>query len=457
LRELERHFPEELAVIGVHSPKFPAERDSASLRAAVQRLDLHHPVVNDADQRVWQEYAVRAWPTLMFVDPAGRVFGKHEGEFPLEPVRDLIAEAIAEYDAAGLLRRGTLALDPLPAGGGGLRFPGKVLADAAGDRLFIADTGHHRIVVTDLDGRAQTVIGSGEAGLADGPIGDARFNGPQGLALGPDGRLYVADTENHAVRAIDLGTGQVTTVAGTGEQGYDRSGGPARETALSSPWDLAFFADRLWVAMAGTHQLWALDLASGLIEAAAGTGAESIHDGPLREATFAQPSGLSAHGGVLYVADSETSAVRRVDPAANRVRRLVGRGLFVFGDQDGTGDMARLQHPLGVAATTEGGGPVVYVADAYNSKIKRLDPTTRTIASLAGRGGDDAERAFGHADGAFADALFWEPGGLSLAGRRLYVADTNNHAVRVLDLDQRVVKTVAIQAEPSGRQRPARA
>jgi DNA-binding beta-propeller fold protein YncE len=445
LRELERIFAHELVVVGVHSPKFPAERVPANLHAAVQRLGLHHPVVDDADFQVWQSYAVRAWPTLMFVDPAGRVFGKHEGEFPLEAVLELIGDAIHEYDEAGLLRRGPLEHDPLPPGGGALRFPSKVLADAAGGRLFVADSGHHRIVVTDLDGRVVQVVGSGEAGLRDGARESARFDGPQGVALGPDGRLYVADTENHAVRAVDLEAGQVTTVAGTGAQGYDRTGGPALETALSSPWDVAFLGDRLWVAMAGTHQLWALDLAAGTIEAAAGTGAESIHDGSLQEATFAQPSGLSALDGVFYVADSETSAVRRVDPVSDRVRRLVGRGLFDFGDQDGTGDMARLQHCLGVAAATEDGGPVVYVADSYNSKVKRLDAATRTITSLAGRGEKDSEQAHGNEDGPFETARFWEPGGLSLAGRRLYVADTNNHAVRVLDLDRREVTTLPIE------------
>jgi sugar lactone lactonase YvrE len=442
---LERLFPDEVVVIGVHSAKFTAERVPANLRAAVQRLGIHHPVVGDPDHAVWQSYAVRAWPTLMFVDPAGRVWGKHEGEFPLEPVRDLLAEAIREYDEAGLMRRGPLPREPLPSAGGALRFPGKVLADAAGDRLFVADTGHHRVVVTDLGGRIRRTIGSGEPGLEDGPLVTARFNGPQGLALGPDGRLYVADTENHAIRAVDLAQGTVETVAGTGEQGYERSGGPARQTALSSPWDVAFVGDLLWIAMAGTHQLWTLDLAAGVVAVAAGTGAESIHDGALRETTFAQPGGLAALDGALYVADSESSALRRVDPGTDRVRRLIGRGLFDFGDRDGTGDMARLQHPLGVAATSEDDGPVVYVADTYNSKIKRLDAATRTIAALAGRGGDDAALAHGQADGPFEEARFWEPGGLSLAGRRLYVADTNNHAVRVLDLERREVGTLTIE------------
>ena len=387
MRELEHEFAEELVVIGVHSAKFTAEGVSQNLRAAVQRLELHHPVINDGEHQVWEEYAVRAWPTLMLVDPRGRVFAKHEGEFPLEPMRVALAGLIAQYDAEGILDRRPLTLDPLPPGGGTLRFPGKVLADAASDRLFIADSGHNRILVADLEGRVTTAIGDGEPGFVDGPAEQARFDHPQGLALDAASEtLYVADEPNHAIRAIDLASGQVTTVAGTGEQGYDRlGGGPGREVALSSPWDLALVGQRLWIAMAGTHQLWALDLATGQVGVAAGTGAESIHDGPLREATFAQPSGLSALGGVLYVADSESSAVRSVDPANDQVRRLVGRGLFDFGDVDGVAGQARLQHPLGVAATTEDGAPLVYVADTYNDKLKRLDPVDSPGHVVGGR------------------------------------------------------------------------
>jgi DNA-binding beta-propeller fold protein YncE len=438
LRELERAFPDELVVIGVHSNKFPAESVSRNLRAAVQRLDLHHPVVNDGEHQVWDQYAVRAWPTLMLVDPRGRVFAKHEGEFPLEPMRVALADLIAQYDAEEILDRRPLPLDPLPPGGGALRFPGKVLADAASNRLFIADSGHNRILVADLTGRVTTTIGAGERGFGDGPAAQARFDRPQGLALDAAGEmLFVADEANHAIRAIDLASGLVTTIAGTGEQGYDRLGGPGREVALSSPWDLARVGQRLWIAMAGTHQLWALDLATGRIGVAAGTGAESIHDGPLLEATFAQPSGLSALDGVFYVADSESSAVRGVDRANDQVRRLVGRGLFDFGDVDGVASQARLQHPLGVAATTEGGAPLVFVADTYNDKLKRLDPITRQVTSWAGG-------EAGHEDGDLTAARFWEPSGLSLAGSRLYVADTNNHAVRLIDLDAGSAQTLEI-------------
>jgi len=439
LRELEHQFGEALVVIGVHSAKFTAEMVSENLRAAVQRLELHHPVINDGEHRVWEEYAVRAWPTLMFVDPRGRVFARHEGEFPLEPMRAILADLIAQYDAEGILDRRPLTLDPLPAGGGTLRFPGKVLADAASDRLFIADSGHNRVLVADLEGRVTAVIGDGERGFVDGPAAQARFDHPQGMALDPAGEtLFVADESNHAIRAINFASGQVTTVAGTGEQGFDRLGdGPGREVSLSSPWDLALVGQRLWVAMAGTHQLWSLDLVTDHVGVAAGTGAESIHDGPLQEATFAQPSGLSALDGVLFVADSESSAIRSVDPGNDQVRRLVGRGLFDFGDIDGVAGQARLQHALGVAATSEDGAPVVFVADTYNDKLKRLDPTTRRITSWAGG-------EAGHEDGDLKPARFWEPSGLSLAGRQLYVADTNNHAVRLIDLDSGRVRTLEI-------------
>jgi DNA-binding beta-propeller fold protein YncE len=439
LRELEREFAEELVVIAVHAAKFTAEMVSENLRAAVQRLEVHHPVINDGEHQVWEEYAVRAWPTLMLVDPRGRVFAKHEGEFPLEPMRVALAGIIAQYDAEGILDRRPLTLDPLPAGGGTLRFPGKVLADAASERLFIADSGHNRILVADLDGRVTTVVGDGEPGFVDGLGEQARLDHPQGLAFDAVSEtLFVADEPNHAIRAIDLASGQVTTVAGTGEQGYDRlSRGPGQEVSLSSPWDLALIDQRLWITMAGTHQLWALDLATGHVGVAAGTGAESIHDGPLQEATFAQPSGLSVRDGVLYVADSESSAVRSVDPATDQVRRLVGRGLFDFGDVDGVAGQARLQHPLGVAATLEDRATLIFVADTYNDKLKRLDPGTRQITSWAGG-------EAGHEDGDLGTARFWEPSGLSLAGSRLYVADTNNHAVRLVDLDAGRVRTLEI-------------
>lgn len=440
LRELHQSFGNELAIIGVHSAKFPAERDSANLRKAVLRNEIDHPVINDGDFAVWQSYAVRAWPTLMFVDPLGKVIAKHEGELDTASLISFVQGAVDAFDAEGLLDRSPLQLQLEQEASATLRFPGKVLADDAGGRLFIADSGHHRVLHTGFDGAIRTVFGSGQPGFRDGDIASVAFRQPNGLALDAAGAiLYVADTGNHALRAVDLQRGTVTTVAGTGERGGPSAGGLGLETALASPWDLTWVNERLWIAMAGTHQLWVFDPADGAVRPGAGTGHESIHDGPLASATFAQPSGLTTSGDALYVADSETSSVRRVDLAAARVRRLVGRGLFEFGDVDARGDSVRLQHPLAVAAAVEEGRIAIYVADSYNHKIKRLDPETREVVTLAGSGDADLT------DGAPDEAAFWEPGGLGLRGRTLYVADTNNHAIREVNLDSGDVSTLDIR------------
>ncbi|HEY8447449.1 MAG TPA: alkyl hydroperoxide reductase [Thermomicrobiales bacterium] len=445
LRDLEHEFERELVVIGVHSPKFTAERRPENLRAAILRHGLTHPVVNDNEYAVWQSYGVRAWPTLMFIDPRGYVYAKHEGEFPLQPVRELLRDMIADYDAEGLIDRTPLPLEPLTDEDRPLRFPGKILADPEEDRLFVADSGHRRVLVVRTDGTVLQTIGAGTRGFTDGSFAEATFAFPLGLALSPDRQtLYIADQENHALRAADLNAGTVRTVAGTGARGRIGPGGPGRQTALASPWDLVFRDGLLWIAMAGMHQLWTYDPATETVRPAAGTGVESIHDGPLAEATFAQPQGITVQDGILYVADSESSAIRRVDPVADRVRRLVGRGLFDFGDIDARGDSVRLQHVQGVAATVEDGAPVVYLADTYNDKIKRLVPETREVTTVLGGDGH------GHVDGDAATAEFWEPSGLSIAGRTLYIADTNNHAIRAADLDRGEVRTIEIKEPATG-------
>ena len=440
LRRLERKYRDELVVVGVHSAKFPTEKETANVRQAVMRLSLDHPVINDAEFEVWQAYAVRAWPTLMFIDPQGRVIGKHEGEAPFEALDRVVGDLVRQYDAQGLLTRAPLplALERDREAASFLAFPGKVTADAATGRLAIADSGHHRIVVADLEGNVERVIGSGEAGLADGSLGEARFHGPQGVALDGD-LLYVADTENHALRLVDLAAGTVGTLAGTGEQAMTVStGGPARQVALRSPWDLVLGGRRLYVAMAGSHQLWALDLNRDTIAPFAGSGREGLQDGPLAEAWLAQPSGLALHGERLYFADSETSSIRYVDLASGQVRTLVGTGLFDFGDRDGVGDQVLLQHPLGVAVD----GDVLLIADTYNHRLKRLDPRTRECHTWVGSGEP------GYRDGAAADAQFYEPSGLSLpAGHgRVYVADTNNHRVRIVERDDGAVSTLELRA-----------
>jgi DNA-binding beta-propeller fold protein YncE len=437
LRKAERKYARELAVVGVHAAKFNREKLSESIRDAAERYGLEHPIVNDRDFRVWQSYAVRAWPTMVFVDPAGRVIGQHSGELPFEALDQVLGQMVEEFDRMGLLDR-----SPLPFGvqtpeiQSALAFPGKVLADEPSGRLFIADSNHHRIVVADLDGTVQAVVGSGEAGHADGAYSEAQFNWPQGMMLVGD-HLYVADTENHTIRRIDLAARRVETIAGTGQQarGY-MAAGPGRETPLNSPWDLVALGNALFIAMAGSHQVWAMDLTDFSVRPHAGDGHEGIQDGPLETAWLAQPCGITTDGHRLYIADSESSAVRAVDVAiGGRVSTIVGTDLFAFGDKDGVGDDVLLQHPLGVLFHDG----VLYVADTYNNRLKRCGVATRTVASWAGSG------ARGHLDGPLDAAMFDEPSGLTVVRRRIYVADTNNHAIRVVDLAAGEVSTLELQ------------
>ena len=438
MRKLEEKYADELVVVGVHSAKFSAEKDYENVRKAVLRYEIEHPVVNDKDFQVWQQYGARAWPTLMFIDPEGKVLGKHEGEFAVTDLDGLLSKMIAEYDDNRLVNRApiTLSLEKDKEWERALSFPGKVLADEASDRLYIADSNHNRIVVTNLRGKLISVIGSGERGLRDGDFAEAQFYDPQGMALGGD-ILYVADTKNHALRAVDLANQSVRTIAGTGEQArMFHRGGNARFVQLNSPWDLALEGDSLYIAMAGFHQLWRYDLNTQEAHSYAGNGRERIVDGSLSNAELAQPSGIVSDGSKLYFTDSETSAVRSAHiNGKGRVDTIVGLHLFEFGDVDGIGDEVRLQHPIGIELH-EG---ALYIADTYNNKIKRVYPTTRGASSFLGIG------APGHEDGAGAFAQFHEPAGLSVARGKLYIADTNNHAIRVADLETREVATLEIQ------------
>ena len=254
------------------------------------------------------------------------------------------------------------------------------------------------------------------------------------MTLDPDSdMLYVADTENHLLRAVNLTTRTVTTLAGTGEQArFQAIGGDALTSAMNSPWDLALVSGYIMIAMAGPHQIWLYDHEDGKVGIFAGSGAEARVDGNFATAAFAQPSGITTDGALLFVADSETSSIRQINIMEGEVSTLAGLDLFEFGDVDGTGDTVRLQHPLGVAY----GDGALYIADTYNSKVKRLDLFTGEVRTVAGTG------TSGSADGVL--GALYEPGGLSLAGNTLYIADTNNHAIRCLDLISGVLSTLPI-------------
>ena len=426
MRELESRFPEQIAVVGVHSGKYTAERDTARIRDASIRLGAEHPTINDRQFRLWRAYAIRAWPTLVVISPTGQVVGMRAGEFTADAIAPFIDRLIAESRADGTLVEGRLhfASDSPTSAPETLAFPGKVAVD--GSRIVVSDSGHHRLLVGTLDAsglvmHVERTIGGGQAGYRDGAA--AFFNNPQGLAL--DGAtVYLADAGSHTVRAIDLTNGASRTIAGIGRQ--LRSAVDEARGALSSPWDLALAGDTLYVAMAGIHQIWTVDVTSGRAEVFSGSGAEELHDGPHGDAALAQPMGLCAADDLLYFVDAESSAVRSAarDPGG-RVRTVVGTGLFDFGDVDGEGDAVRMQHQQGLARAPDGR---LLICDSYNDALKWVDVATRHAESWV-RG-------------------FHEPSGVAFGEGLVYVADTNAHRISVVRLDTGAVQPLEIEGAP---------
>jgi thiol-disulfide isomerase/thioredoxin len=375
LRPLEEKYGDALVVIGVHSPKFEHERDPEALAAAVERYGVHHPVLDDADMVMWQQYAAKAWPTLSVIDPEGYVVASMAGEGHAEGLSRLLDELIATHGAKGTLQRGDGPyVAPAPERTL-LRFPGKAIELPDGN-LLVSDSARHSLAELSPDGeRLVRRIGTGERGRADGPADRASFSEPQGLCLLPDGRtVVVADTVNHLLRGLDLETGEVSTLAGTGRpwRSAEDDG-----VSLSSPWDVAWYDGRVIIAMAGIHQLWWFDPEHGTTGVYAGTTVESLRDGPIPDVWMAQPSGLSAYGTKLWIADSETSALRWIEDG--ELHTAVGQGLFDFGHVDGAAKEALLQHPLGVGALADGS---VLVADTYNGAVRRFDPATDEVSTV---------------------------------------------------------------------------
>jgi len=386
LRELEIAFPEELTVVGVHSPKFPHEADHDAVRRAVARHRVNHPVIDDPEMRTWAQYAVRAWPTLVLVDPAGYVVGSVAGEGHAAALSEAVERLVAEAEEKDTLRPGDLAVWGPPAGEHTLRFPGKVASDGA-ERLVVADTGRDRVLVCDLDGRVLR-----EHRLLEQPQG-VRFDGD-----------HVLVCESTGDQVWRVGPDDSRTLVADG---------------ISSPWDLAHDGERLVICEAGRHRLWAVDALGP--RPVAGTAAEGLRDGPATEALMAQPSGITALPGAAGVAflDAEASALRVLHE--EHVETLVGQGLFDWGSADGDLDSARLQHPLGVAVAPDG---TLYVADTFNGLLRTWRDGRLETLPVAG---------------------LLEPGGLDvLPDGRLVVADTGNHRIVIVEPGSGALTELAI-------------
>lgn len=493
LEALEAEFsPTELLIVGVHSAKFDNERRSENIGDAALRYNIHHPVVNDPQASLWNRMEIICWPTILVLDPSGKPIKFFIGEGKREVIREFISVALETFRDMKLL---TASKDSVPRllsedhidsvdgrGNRILKYPGKVAFDEIGQRLFVSDSGHHRVIVVNpLTGKMLETIGDGVRGFRDGTLEMARFSSPQGVCYRYPDELYVCDTGNHAIRLVNLASGKVETLGGTGSRGNDLEGGGKVEQTLSSPWDLCLGYspgmlsgegdrqfDVVYIAMAGSHQIWAYALTdvkwwkgssftTGTFFRVAGNGAEENRNNsyPAR-AAFAQPSGITFHSesGIIYLADSESSSIRSVHLAENGAVKGVCGGsknpvdLFSFGDSDGKGCEARLQHPLAVVATkrTTADGTsenVVVVADSYNHKLKIVsdlkskNPNCSTLQLLAG-----------------SEASLNEPGGLASnnSGSLLFVSDTNNHAIKLINLESGEVKLVPIL--PADRSSP---
>jgi thiol-disulfide isomerase/thioredoxin len=424
LKKLEEKYPE-LVIVGVHSAKFHNEKIKDNIKQAILRYEIEHPIVIDNDFILWRTYVVNAWPSFVLIDPEGKIIGKTAGEGIFKKIDPVIAELSKEFEKRGLLNKERIqfkllqdtALESL------LYFPGKITAHSSSRQLFLTDSNHNRIIVATPEGEIKNIIGSGEKGRNDGDFKNATFFRPQGLVFDPQiNCLYLADTENHLIRKIDLSSEQVITILGTGEQGnYTIKGGQGTDVALNSPWDLTILDKFLYITMAGSHQIWRMNLQNYEAQVYAGSGREDITDGPRLNAALAQPSGITTDGENIYFADSEVSAVRKIEN--DTVETIIGVGLFDFGDIDGYYPDARLQHPIGIFYHHG----FLYVADTYNHKIKKVNPKEKKANTYIGTGKK------GYRDGSAKNAQLNEPNDITFLDGKFYIADTNNHLIRIYD------------------------
>lgn len=424
LHFLEKKFQDKLAVISIHSPKFQNEHIPSQLQKTINRLHIRHPVANDPKFELWRSYGIKAWPTVVVIDPEGHVIGALRGEGRREQLEGLIRKFVSLAETKGVLVEQKLPVALRPEPFSTLSFPGNICASR--NHLYISDSGRNRILETWHDGRIRRIFGSGSPDMLDGQEQSASFNNPQGMVEVGE-FLYIADTGNHAIRRLHIKSGEVMTLAGVGEQGRyvaDRFQDPAG-ASLNSPWDITYYESNLYIAMAGQHQIWRMNLNHLAVERYAGTGRQDLVDDTVDQANFAKPSGIGILDHCLYIVDAASSSIRAIDLNRNRVETLIGKGLFDFGDREGIGTEARLQHPLGLEVDTQRNA--LWIADTYNSKIKRMDLKTRQVSKFK------------------ISYPLDEPGGLSLFHDKLFIANTNAHQIVCLDLSSRLAEVVDVR------------
>ncbi|MGE8226587.1 MAG: hypothetical protein ACN6RK_12465 [Stenotrophomonas sp.] len=358
--------PGRVQLLVVQVPRFEFEREPQHALKLLRRQGVNAPIVLDAQWDAWRKFDVQSWPTLLMLDAYGQERERLVGAAgDLERALGSLSEGVMRpLDDDGDSIRELNAEPRLP-----LLFPAGLVATA--DRLYVADTGHHRVLECTHEGRVLRQFGLGSADLINGGVGEAAFNRPQGLALVRE-ILYVADTGNHALRSINLISGQVDTLCGNGRAGDPRAG------VLAQPWDsplnypaaVAVADNQVHIAMAGDNHIWSYDLGTRELRWRAGAGAVEVRDGSGHLAAFAQPSSLVAVQQTLYVCDALGSAIRSVQLRGDLVQTLVGQGPWESGNVDGPRQRACLQYPLALAMGPD--SPLLWIADAGNGSLRSL-------------------------------------------------------------------------------------
>jgi DNA-binding beta-propeller fold protein YncE len=436
LKKIETKYAKELQIIAVHSGKFPSQKNFENIRQAVLKFDLTYPLALDKDFLFWNLYGINSWPTHILINPMGEIIGKLSGEEIAKSLDDVIPELIIEFDSKKKLNRNTLSfvsLEKDKLAETVLSFPNKVILNGSGTELFVSDTNHHRILHIDIQNKKiLNIIGSNEFGNEDGLFADAKFGRPNGIFL-KENILYIADTNNHSIRVADLRTKKVSTLAGSGKQAKSLNvSGTGNQVSLNSPYDLTEYKNKLYISMLGSHQLWTLDLKTLEAEVYAGSGRENLEDGKLLNSALSQPMGITKDYTRLYFLDSNTSALRSADlKLEGSIKTLIGKGLFESGDIDGKFPDARLQYPVGIFHNER----KIFIADTLNHKIKSYDIDTKELRTLAGT--DDSGFLNSNAN----ESSFNEPSSIAKHNHLIYIADTNNHSIRILDLKANTVKS----------------
>lgn len=404
LKKLEEVFGDDLLVIGIHCPKFDNEREVSQLEKAIVRHGITHPVANDTDFAIWDRYGARAWPTIVVLDPQGEVAWSRSGEFLAAELFPVVKRLLTDRTETNkpVLEHKLISENTQ----GRFRFPGLITA-TSDNCVWVADSGNHRVVQLDAEGKILVSIGSKQPGKSIGDMAALKMTSPQGVVQTADGRIFIADTENGRLLEADLRFRKVLAVA----------------EGLKSPWGLAVVDDGILISLAGSHQIAKYLFRAGQVVLLAGTGQENIHDGAFSEALFSQPSGIKVREEKLWVADSEVSAIRELDPSKGTVSTWVGVGLFDFGHVDGPSEDARLQHALDVDVLDD--KDQIIVADTYNHCLRLIDRKEKMVSTVV-----NADLSLNH------------PGGILVQADRILVSDTNNHRIVVLDRSDFSVKEI---------------